>query len=121
MANHSASITETRRAIDPDVPPTAGFKAIMREAAETRSYAAAYQTTSCTPSGLYCTTTRTFAAVSISSAESWTGSAQHVRTCAATSFVGPPFSNFPFSTPPTPIGSDAVLVCPQLGGPARVV
>src|SRR5437899_2697152 len=34
-------ITEDRRAADPDTQPTAGFKAIMREAAETRSYAAA--------------------------------------------------------------------------------
>lgn len=33
--------TEDRRAADPDTQPTAGFKAIMREAAETRSYAAA--------------------------------------------------------------------------------
>jgi thiaminase (transcriptional activator TenA) len=34
-------VTEDRRAADPDTQPTAGFKAIMREAAETRSYAAA--------------------------------------------------------------------------------
>ena len=34
-------VTEERRAVDPDTQPTAGFKAIMREAAETRSYAAA--------------------------------------------------------------------------------
>src|ERR1700730_13592877 len=34
-------ITGTRRAGDPDRQPPAGFKAIMREAAETRSYAAA--------------------------------------------------------------------------------
>jgi thiaminase/transcriptional activator TenA len=34
-------VTEERRAADPDTQPTAGFKAIMREAAETRSYAAA--------------------------------------------------------------------------------
>jgi thiaminase/transcriptional activator TenA len=34
-------ITDDRRAADPDTQPTAGFKAIMREAAETRSYAAA--------------------------------------------------------------------------------
>src|SRR5258705_705904 len=34
-------VTETRRAADPDTQPTIGFKAIMREAADTRSYAAA--------------------------------------------------------------------------------
>ena len=33
-------VTEDRCAADPDTQPTAGFKAIMREAAETRSYAA---------------------------------------------------------------------------------
>jgi thiaminase (transcriptional activator TenA) len=34
-------VTDDRRAADSDTQPTAGFKAIMREAAETRSYAAA--------------------------------------------------------------------------------
>ena len=34
-------VTADRRATDPDTQPTAGFKAIMREAAGTRSYAAA--------------------------------------------------------------------------------
>ena len=34
-------VTDDRRAADPDTQPTAGFQAIMREAAETRSYAAA--------------------------------------------------------------------------------
>ncbi|MCO8161180.1 TenA family protein [Pseudomonas sp. 21LCFQ010] len=34
-------ITEQQRQDEPDVPATAGFKAIMREAAATRSYAAA--------------------------------------------------------------------------------
>lgn len=34
-------VTEKERAQQPDTPPTAGFKAIMREAAATRSYAAA--------------------------------------------------------------------------------
>jgi thiaminase (transcriptional activator TenA) len=34
-------VTEDRRAADPDTPPTAGFKAIMLEAAQTRNYAAA--------------------------------------------------------------------------------
>jgi len=33
-------VTEDRRAADPDTTATAGFKAIMREAAQTRSYAA---------------------------------------------------------------------------------
>src|SRR5271170_4097022 len=40
-AFQALGITEDRRASDPDTQPTAGFKAIMREAAETRSYAAA--------------------------------------------------------------------------------
>ena len=39
-AFQALGVTESRRAVDPDAPPTAGFKAIMREAAETRSYAA---------------------------------------------------------------------------------
>jgi thiaminase (transcriptional activator TenA) len=34
-------VTEERRAADPDTEATAGFKAIMREAAQTHSYAAA--------------------------------------------------------------------------------
>jgi thiaminase/transcriptional activator TenA len=34
-------VDEYRRATEPDTQPTAGFKAIMREAAETRSYAGA--------------------------------------------------------------------------------
>jgi thiaminase/transcriptional activator TenA len=34
-------VADARRAADPDTQPTAGFKAIMREAAQTRSYAAA--------------------------------------------------------------------------------
>ena len=40
-AFEALGVTEDRRAVDPDTEPTAGFKAIMREAAETRSYAAA--------------------------------------------------------------------------------
>ena len=39
-AFEALSVTEDRRTADPDTQPTAGFKAIMREAAETRSYAA---------------------------------------------------------------------------------
>ena len=34
-------VTADRRASDPDMQPTVGFKAIMREAADTRSYAVA--------------------------------------------------------------------------------
>jgi thiaminase/transcriptional activator TenA len=34
-------VSEARRAADPDTQATIGFKAIMREAADTRSYAAA--------------------------------------------------------------------------------
>src|SRR6202030_4166778 len=40
-AFEALGVTEDRRTADPDTPPTAGFKAIMREAAETRSYAGA--------------------------------------------------------------------------------
>ena len=40
-AFEALGVTEARRAADPDTQPTAGFKAIMHEAAETRSYAAA--------------------------------------------------------------------------------
>jgi thiaminase/transcriptional activator TenA len=40
-AFEALGVTETRRAADPDTQPTTGFKAIMREAAETRSYASA--------------------------------------------------------------------------------
>ena len=40
-AFQALGLIEERRAADPDTEATAGFKAIMREAAETRSYAAA--------------------------------------------------------------------------------
>jgi len=40
-AFEALGVTEDRRAADPDTQPTAGFKAIMREAAQTHSYAAA--------------------------------------------------------------------------------
>jgi len=40
-AFEALGVTEDRRAADPDTQPTAGFKAIMREAAETRCYAGA--------------------------------------------------------------------------------
>jgi thiaminase/transcriptional activator TenA len=40
-AFEALGVTEDRRAADPDTHPTAGFKAIMREVAETLSYAAA--------------------------------------------------------------------------------
>ena len=40
-AFQALSVTEGRRAADPDTQPTTGFKAIMREAADTRSYPAA--------------------------------------------------------------------------------
>ena len=40
-AFEALGVTEARRAADPDTQATMGFKAIMREAANTRSYAAA--------------------------------------------------------------------------------
>ena len=42
-AFEALGVTEDRRTADPDAQPTAGFKAIMREAAETRSYATAFR------------------------------------------------------------------------------
>jgi thiaminase/transcriptional activator TenA len=39
-AFEALGVTEHRRAVDPDTQASTGFKAIMREAAETRSYAA---------------------------------------------------------------------------------
>ena len=128
-AFEALGVTEDRRTADPDTQPTAGFKAIMREAAETRSYAAALSVlvwpsgsistgpparrsrcrrTSCMPSGSCCTTIRIFAASSIFCARSWTGSAPRRRICAATSSAGPSPSNFPSSKPPIPTGPDAI-------------
>jgi len=40
-AFEALGVTEDKRAADPDTQPTIGFKAIMREAADARSYAAA--------------------------------------------------------------------------------
>ena len=40
-AFEALGVTEDRRATDPDTKPTASFQSIMRDAAETRSYAAA--------------------------------------------------------------------------------
>jgi thiaminase (transcriptional activator TenA) len=40
-AFEALGVSEEQRGVDPDTQATAGFKAIMREAAETRSYAAA--------------------------------------------------------------------------------
>jgi thiaminase/transcriptional activator TenA len=40
-AFEALGVSEARRAADPDTQATIGFKAIMREAADTRSYAAA--------------------------------------------------------------------------------
>jgi thiaminase/transcriptional activator TenA len=40
-AFQALGVTEDRHVADPDTQPTIGFKAIMREAADTRSYAAA--------------------------------------------------------------------------------
>src|SRR5258705_10472021 len=39
-AFEALGVTETRRAADPDTQPTIGFKALMRAAADTRSYSA---------------------------------------------------------------------------------
>src|SRR3984893_14556914 len=126
-AFEALGVTEDRRRADPDTQPTAGFKAIMREAADTRSYGAALsvlvvadgsistgpparrsrcRSISCTPSGSRCTTIRGFAASSISCARSWTASAPRKRICAATFSSGPSPSNSPSSKPPTLTGPD---------------
>jgi hypothetical protein len=119
-AFEALGVTETRRAADSDTRPTIGFKAIMREAADTRSYAAALSVlvvaewlyldwaarapqplpkTSYTPSGSRCTTIRIFVGSSISCARSWTVSARRMQICAATSFLALSRSNSPFSKP----------------------
>jgi len=64
------------------------------------------RTTSCTPSGLRCTTIRIFAASSISYAPNWTASAPRMRTYVATSSIGLSLSNSPSSKPPTPTRPD---------------
>jgi hypothetical protein len=120
-AFEALGVTETRRAADPDRQPTIGFKAIMREAADTRSYATRFRSswwpngcisiglpvrrsrcriTSYTRSGSRCTTIRIFAGSSISCARSWTVSARRTQICAATSFLALWRSNSPFSKPP---------------------
>jgi hypothetical protein len=101
---------------DPDTQPTIGSKAIMREAAETRSYAAAlavlvvaewlyFDWASRAPQPLpdnfvhagwiSCTTIRIFAASSSSCARSWTVSARRSRICATTSSGAPSRSSTP--------------------------
>jgi hypothetical protein len=126
-AFEALGVTEDRRAADPDTQPTAGFKAIMREAAETLSYAAAlsvlvvaewlyldwararrsrYRSISCTPSGSRFTTIRIFATSSISCARSWTELAARRRISAATFSVALSPSNSPSSKPPTQTGPD---------------
>src|SRR5437870_345818 len=120
-AFEALGVAETRRAADPDTQPTIGFKAIMREAADTRSYAAAlsvlvvaewlyldWASRASRPlpnnfvqrSGSRCTTIRIFVGSSISCARSWTVSARRTRICAATSFLALWRSNSPFSKPP---------------------
>ena len=120
-AFEALGVTETRRAADPDTHPTIGFKAIMREAADTRSYTAALSVLvvaewlyldwasrapqrcrpiSYTRSGSRCTTIQIFVGSSISCARSWTVSARRTQICAATSFLALWRSNSPFSKPP---------------------
>jgi thiaminase/transcriptional activator TenA len=130
-AFEALGVTEDRRTADPDTQPTAGFKAIMREAAETRSYAAALSVL-VVAEWLYLDWAsrapqpppvnfvhaewitlhdnpgfRT--ASSISCARSWTASAPRRRICAATFSVGLSPSNSPSSKPPTPTGPDMDL------------
>src|SRR5580693_8557305 len=109
-AFEALGVTEDRRTADPDTQPTVGFKAIMREAAETRSYAAALSVlvvaewlyldwASRAPQPLPVNFVHAewitlhdnpgFAASSISCARSWTASAPRKRICAATFSSGP--------------------------------
>ena len=121
-AFEALGVPEVRRAADPDTQATAGSKAIMREAAETRSHAAVLsvlvvaawlyldwasrapkprpRTALCTPSGSRCMTIRIFVGSSISCARNWTVSARRTQICAATSFLALSRSNSPFSKPP---------------------
>ncbi len=119
-AFEALGVTETRRAADPDTQPTIGFKAIMREAADTRSYAAALSVlvvaewlyldwASRAPQPLPNNFVHAewitlhdnfFVGSSISCARSWTVSARRTQICAATSFLALSRSNSPFSKPP---------------------
>jgi thiaminase/transcriptional activator TenA len=126
-AFEALGVTEDRRATDPDTKPTAGFQSIMREAAETRSYAAALSVlvvaewlyldwASRAPKPLpdnfvyaeWITLhdIRIFATSSISCALSWIGSAPRKRICAATFSSGLSPSNSPSSKQPIPTGPD---------------
>ena len=126
-AFEALGVTEDRRTADPDTQPTAGFKAIMREAEKRAAMPPRFRSSSwpngsistgpparrsrcrsisCTPSGSRYTTIRGFAASSISCARSWTASAPHKRICAATFSSGPSPSNSPSSKPPTLTGPD---------------
>jgi thiaminase (transcriptional activator TenA) len=120
-AFEALGVTEDRRAADPDTQPTAGFKAIMREAAETRSYAAVLSVLVVTE-WLYLdwasrapTPPNNFVPLSTSCARSWTGSAPRRRIYAATSSVGLSPSNSPFSTPLMPTEPDATPWCGNTG------
>ena len=126
-AFEALGVTEDRRTADPDTQPTPGFKAIMREAAETRSYAASLPVlvlaewlyldwASRAPKPLPDNFVHAewmmlhdnpgFAASSISCARSWTASTPRRRICAETFSSGPSPSNSPSSKPPTPTGPD---------------
>ena len=120
-AFEALGVTETRRAADPDTQPTIGFKAIMREGADARSYAVTLSVlvvaewlyldwASRAPQPLpnnfvhaewiTRTTIRIFVGSSNSCARNWTVSARRTQICAATSFLALSRSNSPFSKPP---------------------
>ena len=128
-AFQALSVTESRRAADPDTRPTAGFKAIMREAAHTRNYAAALSVlvvaewlyldwASRAPQPLpgnfvYAEWVRLHD--NLDCARSWTGSAPRTWICAATSSVELSRSRFPSSKPPMKRGPDTIRPCRQVG------
>ena len=126
-AFEALGVTEDRRATDPDTKPTAGFQSIMREAAETRSYAAvlsvlvvaewlyldwASRAPKPLPDNFVYAEWITlhdnpdFATSSISCARSWTGSAPRTRICAATFSGGLSPSNSRSSKQPISTGPD---------------
>ena len=128
-AFEALGVAENRRAAEPDTPPTASFKAIMREAAQTRLYAAALSVLVVTewlyldwasraPSpapGNFVHTEW----VALHDNPDFRGFVDFLRaeldrvgplrrTCAATSFVGLSPSNSHSSKPLTTIGPDTV-------------
>jgi thiaminase/transcriptional activator TenA len=126
-AFEALGVTEDRRGADPDTQPTAGFKAIMREAAQTRSYAAALSVLVVAEWLYFDWASRAPQPqpvnfvhaewISLHDNPGFRGFVDFLRAeldrvgpckriCAAIFFFGLSPSNSPFSKPPTPTGSD---------------